>query len=333
MMEPLAILAGPTAVGKTALSLPVAQALQAEVLNVDSRQLYRYMDIGTAKPTPYQRTQVPHHLLDLLLPHQRSNAAQFAMAAGQALDDIHQRGKRALIVAGSGLYLQAILYGLMPAPAAHEPLRQVLRAQAERYGAPVLHHWLQRLDPDAAATYHPHDRIRLVRALEVIFLTGETFSARRRRHQRQGPLYPYVAIGLTRERADLDARIATRTNAMLTAGWLAEVETLVAQGYTRACSAMNSLGYRELLDYLDGQAAWPDTVHAIIKATRLLAKRQHTWFRKWPRLSWLNLSHLDEQTAIAHILDLLQLPPAPRGQASPHCSMPSIEGRKPRNGS
>ena len=333
MMEPpLAILVGPTAVGKTALSLPVAQALQAEVLNVDSRQLYRYMDIGTAKPTLAEQAQVPHHLLNLLRPDQRTNAAQFVQAARRALDDIHARGKRVLIVGGSGLYLQALIYGLMPAPTAHEPLRRALRAHAEAYGAADLHRWLQHLDPEAASSYHPNDRVRLIRALEVIMLTGERFSVHRHRHQRQGALYPYVAVGLTRERTELYARIAERTEAMLSNGWLAEVEALLARGYTRACSAMNSLGYRELLAYLDGECAWSDTVHTIIKSTRQLAKRQLTWFRKLPHLSWLSLTGLDEQAAVAQVLDRLQWPLLPESPPSPSGQGLLPQDRQPRNG-
>jgi tRNA dimethylallyltransferase len=314
-MEPLAILMGPTAVGKTALSLPIAQALRAEILNVDSRQLYRFMDIGTAKPTAVQRAQVPHHLLDLLSPDQPVNAAQFLHAARRALEDIHRRGKRILIVAGSGLYLQALLYGLMPAPGAHTPLRQALHAYAERYGTPALHRQLWHVDPEAAAVYHPHDRVRLVRALEVTYLTGEPFSAHRRRHQQQGPLYPYVAVALTRERPELYQRIATRTEAMLAAGWLAEVEQLRARGYSRACAAMNSLGYRALLAYLDGEGSWDKTRETINQATRQLAKRQLTWLRKLPSISWVNLSTLDEDTAVAHILDRLQQPTAPTARS------------------
>jgi len=332
VMEPLAILVGPTAVGKTALSLPVAQALQAEVLNVDSRQLYRYMDIGTAKPTSAEQAQVPHHLLNLLRPDQHTNAAQFVQAARRALDDICARGKRVLIVGGSGLYLQALLYGLMPAPAADEPLRRALRAHAEVYGAADLHRWLQRLDPEAASSYHPHDRVRLIRALEVIVLTGERFSVHRHRHQRQGALYPYVAVGLTRERTELYARIAERTEAMLRNGWLAEVEALLARGYTRACAAMNSLGYRELLAYLDGELSWSETVHIIIKLTRQLAKRQLTWFRKLPHLSWLSLTGLDEQVAVAQVLSRLQRPLCSESSALPsgHGLLP--QDRQPRNG-
>lgn len=305
-MEPLAVLVGPTAVGKTALSLAVAKALQAEVLNVDSRQLYRYMDIGTAKPTPSQCAQVPHHLLNLLEPDQPTTAAQFVDAARRALDEIHARGKRALLVGGSGLYLQALLYGLMPAPSAHETLRHALRRHADQAGLPDLHRWLQRLDPEAAASYHPHDRIRLIRALEVIFLTGERFSVHRQRHQQQGALYPYVAVGLTRERSELYARIAARTDEMLQAGWVEEVESLVARGYTRTCAAMNSLGYRELLAYLADECTWPEAVQAILKSTRQLAKRQLTWFRKVPDLSWVSLTGLDDATAVSEILDHFQ---------------------------
>ena len=324
LMELLAVLVGPTAVGKTALSLPIARALQAEVVNVDSRQLYRYMDIGTAKPTPSQRRQVPHHLLDLLLPDQKTTAAHFLLAARQTLEALQQRGKRALIVAGSGLYLRALLYGLMPVPAAHEPLRQELYAYADRYGAPALHRRLQQVDPVAAAQYHPHDRVRLVRALEVTYLTGEPFSLHQRRHQHQGQVYPYVGIAVTRERAELYTRIADRTEAMLAAGWLEEVKALVAQGYTQECAAMNSLGYRELLAYLSGRTPWSETVGAIKRETRRFAKRQLTWFRKFPHLHWLNLSSLHEDAAVAHILDRLrQATDAGREQPFPL----SLDGR------
>src|SRR6266849_7214724 len=151
MREPFVVLVGPTAVGKTALALPIAQALDAEIINVDSRQIYRYMDIGTAKPSMAQQAQVAHHLLAFLLPHQPSNAAQFLTSARQVLDDIRQRGKRALIVAGSGLYLQALLYGLMPVPTAYEPLRRVLHRYADQHGTAALHRRLQQVDPVAAS--------------------------------------------------------------------------------------------------------------------------------------------------------------------------------------
>lgn len=306
MLEPLVVLVGPTAVGKTALSLPIAQALDAEIVNVDSRQLYRHMDIGTAKPSPAQQAQVPHHLLDLLLPHQQSSAAQFLTAARQVLDDLRQRRQRALLVAGSGLYLQALLYGLMPAPAAYAPLRRTLHAYADCHGTAALHQRLQQVDPVAASSYHPHDRVRLVRALEVTYLTGAPFSLHRQRHQSQAPVLPYIGVALTRQRADLYARIAARTDAMLAAGWLAEVERLVAAGYTRQCAAMNSLGYRELLAYVAGEMGWEETVSAIKQATCHFAKRQLTWFRKMPCLHWLNLSACDERTAVSTILKHLK---------------------------
>jgi tRNA dimethylallyltransferase len=306
LTEPFIVLVGPTAVGKTAFSLPLARVLNAEIVNVDSRQLYRLMDIGTAKPTPAQRQQVPHHLLDLLLPDQISTAAQFASMAMGVLADIQRREKRVLLVGGSGLYLRALLYGLMPVPAADAALRQELHAYADRYGTPALHQRLQQLDPLAAQQYHAHDRVRLVRALEIAYLTGEPFSTHQQRHQPQQPLHPYVGIALTRAREELYARIAERTDTMLAAGWLQEVETLLACGYTAACAAMNSLGYRELLTYLAGQTTWGDTVTAIKRHTRRFAKRQLTWFRKFPQLQWFNISGLAEETAVATVLDLLQ---------------------------
>jgi tRNA dimethylallyltransferase len=302
MVEACVVLVGPTAVGKTALSLPLAQALGAEIVTVDARQIYKHMDIGTAKPSLAQQARVPHHLLDLLRPDQPSSAAHFASAARHVLEELRQRGKRALLVAGSGLYLQAVLYGLMPAPAACEPLRRLLYRYADQHGAAALHRRLQHVDPVAAAFYHPHDRVRLIRALEVTYLTGEPFSRHCQRHQGQEPVLPYVGVALTRERADLYARIVERTDAMLAAGWLAEVERLVALGYRRTCRALQSLGYRELLAYLAGEMAWHEAVTAIKKATCHLAKRQLTWFRKMPHLHWVNLSACDEQTAISTIV-------------------------------
>ena len=302
-MGPLVVLVGPTAVGKTDLSLPVAQALNAEIINVDSRQLYQDMNIGTAKPNARQRAQIPHHLLDLLRPDQQTSAAQFVRVARDVLGTLQQRQKRALIVAGSGLYLRALLYGLMPVPPAYEPLRQELHAYAERHGTTALHDRLRQVDPVAAARYHPHDRIRLIRALEVTYLTGEPFSSHVCRHQEQQQVYPYIGIALARQRVELYTRIANRTDAMLAAGWLDEVQRLVSHGYTDACAAMNSLGYRELLRYLAGQANWPQTVSTIKQATCRFAKRQLTYFRKFPGLEWLDLSSLQAPVAVARILE------------------------------
>lgn len=300
MFEPLIVLVGPTAVGKTALSLPLAQMLQAEILNVDSRQMYRYMDIGTAKPTVAQRSLVPHHLIDVLSPDQTNNAVQFLEAAQKVIDDIRQRGRRVLVVAGSGLYLQALLYGLMPAPPAQTALRAAFHAYAERYGTPALHQRLGQVDPEAARHYHPHDRVRIIRALEVMYSTGEPFSLHCQRHQQHShaPILPYIGIALDRQRKELYARIEARTEAMLDEGWLAEVEALVARGYNARCAAMNSLGYRELLAYLARSATWDATVATIKTATRHFAKRQLTWFRKVPQLSWYSLDGMDEQECV-----------------------------------
>ncbi len=307
MVAPLVVIVGPTAVGKTALSLRLAQKIRAEVVNIDSRQMYRYMDIGTAKPTPSQQAEVPHHLLDVLLPDQSGNAARCADLARQALDDIRRRGRRAVIVAGSGLYLQALLYGLMPVPSAHAPLRAELCAYADRYGNTALHDLLERVDPTAAAICHVHDRVRVVRALEVTYLTGVPFSEHCSRHQAREPLYPYVGIALTRDRAELYARIGERTEAMLAAGWLSEVEMLMARGYTETCAVMNGLGYRELVGYLAGRTGWQEAVDTIKQATRRFAKRQLTWFSKLPGLSWYNLTRTDEGTAVVEIVKTLHI--------------------------
>jgi tRNA dimethylallyltransferase len=200
----------------------------------------------------------------------------------------------------------------MPAPAACPQLRQELSAYADRYGTPALYERLRQLDPLAAQQYHPHDRVRLVRALEITHLTGEPFSSHQRRHQSHLPVHPYIGIAVTRQREDLYARINQRTDAMLAAGWLQEVATLQAHGYTHESTAMHSLGYRELLTYLAGQTTWAETVAAIKRHTRRFAKRQLTWFRKFPLHHWLNLSELGDEAAVPAILRLLQpsCPPA-----------------------
>lgn len=309
MAEPLVVLAGPTAVGKTSLSLRLAKAIHAEIVNIDSRQMYRYMDIGTAKPTPSQQAEVPHHLLDLLPPDQPLSAADCEKIARQAVDDILRRQRRVVIVAGSGLYLRALLYGLMPVPSAEPLLRAELRRYSERHGDAALHALLQKADPTYAATCHIHDRVRVVRALEVTFLTGVSFSEHCSRHRAREPYRPYVGFALTRHRADLYDRIGQRTDAMLAAGWLAEVRSLLAQGYTESCPAMNSLGYRELLRYLAGGRGWQETVDGIKQATRRLAKRQLTWFSKLYGLTWHNLSGTNEKVVAADILRNLSIEP------------------------
>ena len=309
MVDPLVVLVGPTAVGKTVLSLRLAKAMHAEIVNIDSRQMYRYMDIGTAKPTPSQQAEVPHHLLDVLPPDQPFTAAECEKLARQAIDDIRQRGRRVVIVAGSGLYLQALLYGLMPAPPANPSLRAELRRYSERHGDAALHALLQKADPSYAAGCHERDRVRVVRALEVTFLTGVPFSEHCSRHRASEPFCPYVGIALTRQRADLYERIGQRTDAMLGAGWLAEVQALLARGYTESCAAMNGLGYRELLNYLAGGRDWQETVQAVKQGTRRLAKRQLTWFCRMQDLTWYNLSGADETVTVADIINRLRIAP------------------------
>ena len=306
------VVAGPTAVGKTALSLRLAKAVGAEIVNIDSRQMYRYLDIGTAKPTPAQQAEVPHHLLDVLPPDQPLTAAACARRARQAIDDIRRRRRRVVVVAGSGLYLQALLYGLMPAPPANPSLRAELRRYAERHGDAALHGLLCNADPVYAAACHVRDRVRVVRALEVTFLTGVPFSVHCARHRAGAPFCPYVGVALTRDRADLYDRIGQRTDAMLGAGWLAEVQALLAQGYTESCAAMNGLGYRELVSYLSGAKGWPETVAAIKQATRRLAKRQLTWFGRMQGLAGYNISGQAEAAVVADILGRLRAAPSHR---------------------
>ena len=309
MIDPLVVVVGPTAVGKTDLSLLLAKSINAEIVNIDSRQMYLYMDIGTAKPTASQQVEVPHHLLDVLPPDQQLTAAECGRLARQAINDIRQRGRQVVVVSGGGLYLQAALYGLMPVPSANHSLRAELRRYSERHGDAALHALLQKADPSYAAACHVRDRMRVVRALEVTFLTGTPFSEHCSRHRDSEPFLPYVGIALTRHRADLYDRIERRTDTMLGAGWLTEVQALLEQGYTDISAAMNSLGYRELLSYLAGEKGWQETVDAIKQATRRLAKRQLTWLCRMQDLAWYNISGEGEHAVAAEVLKRLRAGP------------------------
>jgi tRNA dimethylallyltransferase len=279
-------LVGPTASGKTSLALELATALDAEVVSADSRQVYRGMDVGTAKPTATERARVPHHCLDLVTPDVAIDAGRFRAAAAAAVADVHARGRRVLVVGGTGLYVRALLYGLCPAPPRAPAVRDALRGLAARAGMGELHRLLRRLDPAAAARIHANDAPRLVRALEVPLTSGRPLSAWQAEHGFAAPAYDALVLGLAVPVATLDARIAARVQGMVDAGFVDEVRTMLDRGLDDEAPGWNAVGYRELRAYVEGRTPLGDAVAATVLATRRFAKRQRTWFRGEPAVSW-----------------------------------------------
>ncbi len=277
---------GPTASGKTALAIEIAERFGAEIVNADSRQVYRGLDIGSAKPTPDQQQRVPHHLLDVVAPDEPFDCARFEQLARQAIADIHRRGKRALVVGGTGLYVRVLRGGLFRGPGRDPRLRAELAAR-EAQCPGTLYAQLAQVDPVAAARLHPNDRVRLIRALEVYHQTGVPISDWQARHGFRGGAVRLVLLGVRIAPAELRERIAARCRAMLERGLIEEIRSLYARGYPPELPALQSLGYRELGAYVRGETDLDTAVRRMVRATCQFAKRQRTWFRREPVAHWL----------------------------------------------
>ncbi len=280
------VMVGPTAVGKTSLAVEICQRLQAEVINADSVQIYRDLDIGSAKPTPAERAAAPHHLIDVADPNHAFDAARFTELAEQAISDIQSRGKRVLVAGGTGLYIKALLFGLVPLPAVDEELRSQLREEWQRLGPPAMHARLAELDHESAKKLHPNDRQRLLRALEICLQTGQPFSLHQKMHGFASPRYPHFVVGLVRPKPVLDARIAERCHAMWKQGLVDEVRGLLENGVSDQAKSLGSLGYAQALRYLKGELNRDEALTETITRTKAYAKRQLTWFRGMEGINW-----------------------------------------------
>ena len=275
--RPLIVVLGPTASGKTALGIALAQRFGGEIVSADSRQIYQHMDIGTAKPSPVDRAAVPHHLLDLVTPDQTITLAEYQRAAYAAIDDIHGRGGLPLLVGGTGQYISAVIEGWgIPEVPPNSNLRAELEAFAEEHGAQALHARLQQHDPEAASRIDYRNVRRVVRALEVFLETGVPISVLQRK---QPPPYRLCQLGLTMPRDTLHGRINTRVKRMIDAGLLDEVRALLDAGYTWDLPSMSGLGYAQWQPYFAGEKSLDETIAAIQQATRAFARRQMTWFK------------------------------------------------------
>ena len=287
MTSRLICLLGPTAVGKTEIAIQLAQRLNAEIISVDSRQIYRQMDIGTAKPTPEEQQAARHHLIDCVDISQPFSVADYQSLADTAIADIQNRGNRVLLVGGAGLYFRVIVDGLFEGPGADPALRKRLEGEVAQFGVDALHDRLRVCDPESADRIHPNNIVRVIRALEVYELTGTPMSELQQQwHPKQR--YPFIAFGLTMPRALLYRRIEQRVDVMLANGLIAEVESLLAAGYGRDTIALRSFGYKELIAYLDGDCTYLEAISQLKQNTRRFAKRQLTWFRKDTRIEWLD---------------------------------------------
>lgn len=278
---------GPTAAGKSEMALELAEVIGGEIVSADSRQVYRHLDIGTAKPTAAEQARVPHHLLDVADPDQLFDAARYRRLTLAAASAIHARRRPIVICGGTGLYLRALLHGLFRGPAAHPELRARLRGLEERSPG-ALHQRLAAADPASAARLHPHDLLRVVRALEVLELTGRPISAWQDEHRFADSGLHVLVLGCARSREELAARIAARCRAMLAAGLLDEIRGLWARGYGPELRPLQSVGYREMGTYLRGAADLATALEAFARATRRLAKRQRAWFGAQPAIQWFH---------------------------------------------
>lgn len=285
---------GPTAVGKTRFAIEIAKRFSGEIVSCDSMQLYKYMDIGSAKPTPEEQAQAVHHLIDCIDPREPFSAAKYAEMARSCIREIAERGKLPIVAGGTGLYLDGILYDLdFSRPPENPERRNQLETYAQKNGNSALHRILQEKDPQAAAHIHPNNVKRVIRAIEVAESGGKwrDFS----REPKRNPDYDVLLIGLCRERAELYDRINRRVDLLMQEGLVDEVRRLLQMGLKEEHISMKGIGYKEVIGYLNGEYTLENAEELIKKNTRHFAKRQMTWFRRYPDIHWVNISDYAEE--------------------------------------
>lgn len=287
----IVIICGPTAVGKSSLAAELASRFNAEVVSADSMQVYRHMDIGTAKPDAALRSAAAHHMIDIIDPDQEYSAALYMKDASKAIEDIRSRGRNVIVAGGTGLYIKALTKGLFDAPPSDKAVRQILQDEAIEKGLGPLYERLKQADPASAATIHPNNRARIIRALEIYATTGMAASILRKEHGFSEERFDSLKIGLEVERSELCRAIDDRVDKMMRDGLLQETERLISMGYPCTLKSMRALGYKEICSFINNEYSLEEAVALIKRETRGYAKRQMTWFRADSRINWFNPGH------------------------------------------
>ena len=304
-MNPILCLAGPTASGKTALAVELAKDLNGEVVSCDSMQIYRGMDIGTAKPSPEEMQGIPHHMIDVAEPDEDFSVSRYCAMAAPIVDDIVARGKTAIIAGGTGLYMDSLIRGNDFAPFPSTGVRERLEAEADEVGLPAMLTRLREIDPDTADRVS--DRKRILRALEVYLETGETITEHNRKTRLIPPKYMPLWLGLDfADRGELYRRIDQRVDIMLEMGLMEEIRSLLDSGIPEKCTAMQAIGYKEFVNALEGREPLSQAAEEVKKASRHYAKRQLTWFRRNPAVRWLVRSGDDDREILASARQIIR---------------------------
>ena len=307
MKKPLIVLTGPTAAGKTELSIALAKKLNGAIISADSMQVYKYMNIGSAKIRPEEMQGVRHYLVDVLDPREEFHVARFQQMAKEALEEIYRNGQLPIVVGGTGFYIQALLKDIDFDESSGElPCRKELEETARREGGAVLYERLKQVDPESAEAIHPNNVKRVIRALEFYQETGQPISLHNREQKEKQPPYTYAYFVLNDDRARLYERIDRRVDRMVEQGLVEEVRWLKEHGYDRSLVSMQGLGYKELFPYLDGTCSLEEAVEIIKRDTRHFAKRQITWFKREPDVIWLNQQEFgyDKEKILKRMLEL-----------------------------
>ncbi len=287
MKNKIVIICGPTGVGKTGFAIELAKRFNGEIIGADSMQIYKYMDIGTAKPNKIERELAKHHLIDFVEPDKEFDAGKYMKTADSAINDIYCRARLPIVVGGTGFYIKALLYGLFRDRRVNTDIINRLEQEIAQKGSEVLHQKLAIVDPEAAQRIHPNDGFRVVRALEVVEVTGKPISEFHNEHNFSSQRYTSLKIALHMDRAELYNRIEMRVNMMIEQGFVEEVKSLISRGYGCELKSMQSIGYRHICDFLSGNMPWDETIGLFKRDTRRYAKRQLTWFRQDKDIIWL----------------------------------------------
>jgi len=288
------IICGPTALGKTAIAISLAETFNGEIVGADSMQVYKYMDIGTAKPTHDEQSRVTHHMIDIVVPDEHFDTKAYARLAREKVTKLNSRGITPFIVGGTGLYIKALLHGLFEAGESDPLIRSRLKEEVKIYGSAFLYKRLSRKDHDTAKKIHPNDAYRIIRALEVHESTGKTMAQLHREHSFKDNPFDFLKIGLHINRDILYDRINRRVDAMIDTGFVGEVTGLLEMGYASNLKSMQSIGYRHMVDFIQGRYEWNETVRTLKRDTRRYAKRQLTWFKADSDIIWTEPRQLSE---------------------------------------